>query len=84
MRVFKKRSKSVWTYPLLIGRKSKHKESFDVYLPILSNPQEVKVNFTCFIGNTQSEGDGEESGHLETENYGEIYVFLPLYGLSIA
>ena len=42
------------------------------------------MNFTCFIEIMQSEGDGEGSGHLETENDGESHVFPPLYGWIIA
>ena len=42
------------------------------------------MNFTCFIESAQPEGDGEGSGHLETENGGERHVFPPLYGWSIA
>ena len=32
------------------------------------------MNFTCFIGSAQPEGDGEGSGHLEAELIGEFHI----------
>ena len=38
-------------------------------------PTRKLIEFYIFIENAQPEGDGEESGHLETEVNGEIHVF---------